>query len=305
MSYHIVHILQHNSFLYNDRGSFVCKISETEEKRLPMDDIFAVIIAARAVNISGHLLSCLIEKGVVILHCDDKYKPIGKTVGLYHIIHNDIFENQIKMEQGFTEAFWQKLLTAKVENQAFVLDFLKAEHKLWEYLKNKNIDEGNTARHYWSFYFKNFGKFSPETREREGAEDPVNGMLNYGYAVLSAILHRSLIAHGVNTSIGVHHKYRFKSDPLLYDTIEPIRPMCDFMLLRFRMENKNRKIDEWVKFAAKDLTGAKIVLKDGKTVKLYNLIDKYANSVANAYKNNDLNLLFIPMIKEIKFDDNG
>ncbi|MDR0953596.1 MAG: type II CRISPR-associated endonuclease Cas1 [Elusimicrobiota bacterium] len=301
MSTHLVHILKHNSYLSIDRGCLVCKY-EDEERRLPLADILAVIIAARGVGFSGEALSSIINNGAVILHCDHSYKPIGKTIGLSNIVHVGTFESQLTFNPKMADNIWQKIITAKIANQAHLLDYLKVEHKLWDYLKTGNNDEGNAARHYWGFYFKQFGRKNPKTRERRGATDPVNSMLNYGYAVIGALLHRSLLAHGLNTSIGVHHKLHFKSDPLLYDAIEPVRPICDFLLLKYRQDNPSDKIEDWVKTAAKNIMFCKIKTIDNKRIKLVNAIDFYASSLANVYRFGNIKSLFIPSILGAYFE---
>ncbi|MDR2192755.1 MAG: type II CRISPR-associated endonuclease Cas1, partial [Endomicrobium sp.] len=243
MSYHIIHILNHASRLSVDRGCLVCDIPEKAQRRVPLEDILAVIVAAKGVSFSCECLSALLRHNSVVLHCDHNYKPIGKTVGLHRVVHNELVDGYIFQDIFFLRQLWDEILLAKIRNQAYVLDNIYATHKLWEYVKSKNLDEGNAARHYWKFYFKNFGRISPGIRNTKGAQDPVNGMLNYGYAVLSAMCHRLLLAHGFNTSIGIYHKYRFRSDPLVYDVMEPLRAFCDFMLLRFRQSNMRKQID--------------------------------------------------------------
>ena len=301
MSTHLVHILKHNSRLSVDRGCLVCE-HEDEKRRLPLADILAVIVASRGVSFSAETLSALIVNGAIILHCDHNYRPIGKTAGLSNIVHVGTFESQLAMNKTMADNIWEKIIIKKIENQAYLLDYLKTEHKLWEYLSANNIDEGNAARHYWSFYFKQFGRKNPKTRERKGAGDPVNSMLNYGYAVLGAILHRSLLAHGLNTSIGIHHKTHFKSDPLLYDALEPLRPVCDFLLLKYRQNNPSAKIEDWVKEAAKNILFCKIQTDD-KKLKLVNAVDFYAASLANVYRFGDIKTLFIPSVKGVIFGE--
>jgi CRISPR-associated protein Cas1 len=91
-----------------------------------------------------------------VLHSDYNYNPIGKTVGLHRVVHNDneILDQQILQNIPFMKKVWEKILFAKISNQAYLLNYIGAKHKLWEYIKSGNLDEGNAARHYWKFYFK-------------------------------------------------------------------------------------------------------------------------------------------------------
>lgn len=270
---------------------------------MPVADILTVIIAARGVCFSGESLSALLKNNACILHCDENYRPIGKTIGLHRLVHIGTFETQIKMQETLLSKLWHKILLIKIQNQAYILDLINKDHKIWDYIADNGLDEGNIARHYWSIYFKYFGRKAPKTREHQGATNPINGMLNYGYAVVSAILHRYILAHGLNTTLGIHHKYRFRSDPMVYDLVEPLRPLVDLMLLRYRLENPREDISSWVKHCAKDILSARITFDGKKKFTLPAAIDFYVSSIANFYRFNNLDDVQIPTLKGIKFEE--
>jgi CRISPR-associated protein Cas1 len=285
-----------------DRGCLVCNIPQNPPRRLPLEDILAVIVAAKGISFSGECLSALLKHNAIILHCDHTYKPIGKTVGLHRVVHNELLDQQIFLDIPFMKEVWNKILLAKISNQAHLLDYMYTPHKLWDYIKSGNLDEGNAARHYWKFYFKKFGHSSPKVRNTRDAQDPVNSMLNYGYAVISSLCHRLLLVHGFNTSIGVYHRYRFRSDPLVYDIMEPLRPFCDAILLRFRQSNLRKKIDEWTKFAAKDIIFSKINIAGAKNLNFNFAVDQYISSFSTCFRTKSLENLYIPSLKDIYFD---
>lgn len=156
VSYHIIHILNHASRLSVDRGCLVCCVPEKHAKRVPLEDILAVIVAAKGVSFSAECLSALLRHNSVVLHCDHNYKPIGKTVGLHRVVHNELLDQQIFQDIPFMKKAWNKILLAKISNQAYLLDYICVNHKLWDYIKSGDLDEGNAARHYWKFYFKKF-----------------------------------------------------------------------------------------------------------------------------------------------------
>ena len=297
MPTHLVHILQHNSFLHHDRGCMVLDSKESS-RRLPIADIVGIIIAARGVSISGSLLSLLLRNGAFVLHCDEKYRPLGKTIPLSQVIQADLFERQILLLPQAAQTLWNKIIETKINNQAAVLDKIGVSHQLSDYLPPNLPDEGNAARQYWKYYFKQFGRLAPDTRERQGAEDPVNSMLNYGYAVLSTVLHRSICGHGLNPSLGIHHKYRFRSQPLVYDLFEPWRPVVDYCLWRYRQAHKKQALTEWVKFAAQDFMNLRVRLADGRKVKLFIAIDYYVQSFCHVLVDQHPQRFFIPHIQD-------
>lgn len=298
-----MHILNHGSFIGVDRGCLTCTLPDKTQKRLPLCDVLAVVVAARGVCFSGESFSRLLENNAVILHCDSSYKPIGRTTALHRIVHKDIFERQINMPPSLQARLWFTLLKAKSENQAFLLDGLSKEHKIWKYIKDNSLEEGSIARHYWKVFFKSFGKNGPKKREHQNAENPVNGMLNYAYAVMSALLHRSMLIHGLNPVLGIHHKYRFRSNPLVYDLIEPLRPFCDFILLRYHKKYPRLEIDTFIKHCAKDIIQAKINIGRVKNITLPSALDNYVASVADVYGTENLKNLKIPSLKGLSFEE--
>jgi CRISPR-associated protein Cas1 len=297
--YHIIHILNHASYLSIDRGCLVCSSPAKPQRRAVLEDILAVIVAARGVSFSADCLSALISNNSIVLHCDRNYKPIGRTAGLHRVVHNEVLDMQTLQDISFCKELWSRIIFAKIKNQAHVLDYISAKHKLWNYINAGKLDEGNAARHYWKYFFKNFKKLSPAVRITKGACDPVNGMLNYGYAVISAFCHRLLLVHGLNTSIGIYHKYRFRSDPLVYDIMEPLRPFCDLILYRFSKSNTCKNIREWTKFAASDIISLKINVAGFKNISFNIALDKYINSVANCFRTKSLDNLYIPQVTDV------
>lgn len=301
MSYHIVHILTHATRLNIDRGFLVCNYPEGNEKRVPKADILALIVAARGVSFSADCLSELIKADCIILHCDQNYNPIGKTTGLNKIVHSEIFERQIERQKDFADKLWGILLRDKIENQALLLDSIPIENKLRDYIKNESLNEAGIARYYWSKYFPIFEQ-PPSKREHRNAFDPINKILNYGYAVMSAILHRSMIIHGLNAELGIHHKYRFRTDPLLYDLIEPLRPICDYLVLKYHLETEDKNIKQWAKYIASALLDYRVKFNTEKSVKLLYAIDIYTSSIAQSFILGGLDNLKIPKLSNINLE---
>ena len=62
-------------------------------------------------------------------------------------------------------------------------------------------------------------------RDREGVAP--NNLLNYGYAILRAVIARSLVASGLLPTIGIHHHNKYNAYCLADDIMEPYRPYVD------------------------------------------------------------------------------
>ena len=82
--------------------------------------------------------------------------------------------------------------------------------------------EARAAAYYWSNLFPHLPGF---TRNRDGI--PPNNLLNYGYAILRAIIARALVSSGLLPTLGIHHHNRYNAYCLADDIMEPYRPYID------------------------------------------------------------------------------
>ena len=72
-------------------------------------------------------------------------------------------------------------------------------------------------------------------KDGANARHPVNAMLNYGYAVLISQISIELAAKGFDLSIGIAHSGRRNPKALVYDFMEPLRPVVDRRILQFAL----------------------------------------------------------------------
>jgi len=74
-------------------------------------------------------------------------------------------------------------------------------------------------------------------RESNNARHPVNAMLNYGYAMLISMVRTEVVSVGLDPSIGIAHRRAGNSIPLVYDLMEPLRPIVDRKILEFALSH--------------------------------------------------------------------
>jgi CRISPR-associated endonuclease Cas1 len=65
------------------------------------------------------------------------------------------------------------------------------------------------------------------------ASHPVNAMLNYAYAVLEAQVRMQIVADGYDPNIGYLHTSNPDRPGLVFDLMEPLRPIVDRSVLQF------------------------------------------------------------------------
>ena len=294
MSYHILHVFQHGAMLGKDRGFITCKGSDGQERRLPHEDLRAVIIAARGVCMSSNFISSVIEQDGIILHCNESYQPCGITAPLQRVTDTRAFMHQCERPKKLNEKLWQRMLMGKTANQQAVL--LKkqiASSYLANAMRAKRIDEGNCAKQYRQLYFPSIG-WSSTSRDRKENTAP-NQMLNYGYTVLGALCHRSLLVHGLSPTLGVHHTTRYQADPLVYDAMEPFRPIVDCMLAEF-MREEDVSMRAWCKKVGTELRERR-VQHERYSLKLMDAIDSSTSSLTRSYAEKDADIFWAPELK--------
>ena len=162
--------------------------------------------------------------------CDSKSMPVGLMLPLYgNTTQNERFRQQLDASVPLKKQLWQQTIKSKIDNQASVLEKCTAEEvkcmRIWANdVKSGDPDnlEARAAAYYWKGLFANVKGF---TREREGISP--NNLLNYGYAILRAIVARGLVTSGLLPTLGIHHHNRYNAYCLADDIMEPYRPYVD------------------------------------------------------------------------------
>lgn len=294
MSHHVLHILKHGVVLGKERGFIVMRGPDNVEQRRPHEDIRAVIIAARGVTLTSNFISAILEEDGVILHCNEHYKPCGFTTPLPRVIDSRAYLNQVARPKKLNERLWHRLLQGKTLNQTRVLSRkeIRSSH-LERALKHNHIDEGNLARRYWQLYFPSIGWIGTSRDRKENT--PPNQMLNYGYTVLAALCHRALLVHGLTPALGVKHMTRYRSDPLVYDLMEPFRPIVDCMLAEFLLEPEV-SMKGWIKKVGNALRERRMQ-HERYSLKLMDAIEACASSMTRSYSEMSAEPFWVPELE--------
>lgn len=280
-------------YLHKERGLLRYQRGD-ERRQLPLEDIRGVIIVTEKVTLTDSLIAALLENGAFILHCDKKYRPIGLTEPLPKIIKRDVTYHQARCSKKFQTAVWKCLLRTKIDNQRKLLKTIGARHDyLEERLSGETLNESACARYYWREYFAGCG-FSGLTR-RHDDDSSINQMLNYAYAVLGALCHRSIVAHGMSPLFGVHHQANFHNHPFVYDVIEPLRPFIDYRLHQYLINGHEKELEpkKWILFSQGCWNTIEVVYRKNR-LKLVDGIDAYMNSVAKTFGEKDTGHLWLP-----------
>ena len=66
-----------------------------------------------------------------------------------------------------------------------------------------------------------------------------SNLLNYGYAILRAVVARSLAISGLLPTLGIHHHNRYNAYCLAGDVMEPYRPYVDGLVCEIMESGKD------------------------------------------------------------------
>lgn len=203
----------------------------------PIEDIGIIILDNKQITLTQGLMEALLENNCALITCDSRSLPVGLMLPLCgSTIQSERFRQQIESSLPLKKQLWQQTIKCKILNQAYVLEeYSKAEAacmKKWAAdVRSGDSDnlEGRAAVYYWKNVFKDMPHCEDFKRARDGF--PPNNLLNYGYAILRAIIARAIVSSGMLPTLGIHHRNRYNAYCLADDLMEPYRPYVDVLVL--------------------------------------------------------------------------
>lgn len=212
------------------------RIDEVEniiEKTIPIEDIGTLILENPRINITHGLIAALLANNVAFITCDGKFHPTGMMLNLCgNTTQTESFRHQTEASQPLKKQLWRQLIQTKIYNQASVLAACGVQVEVL-HTAASNVRSGDTdnreafaAAYYWPRLFKRFPGF---IRERDSGYP--NNLLNYGYAILRALIARSIVGSGLLPTLGIFHHNRYNQYCLADDIMEPYRPYIDRFVL--------------------------------------------------------------------------
>jgi CRISPR-associated protein Cas1 len=230
------------AYLKTNNEQLVFESTDTGEiKSAPIEDIGVVILDHQQITISQALIAKLLANNVAFVTCDNTHHPTGLLLNLDgNSLQSQKFQAQLEATVPLKKQLWQQTVSVKLLNQAAMLESIRIPAKN---LRNwatevKSGDsenhEATAAAYYWKNLFPDFLEFR---RERYGP--PPNNLLNYGYAILRAVVARSLVSSGLLPTLGIFHKNQYNAYCLADDIMEPYRPFVDKVVVNIvRMSGK-------------------------------------------------------------------
>lgn len=194
---------------------------------VPLGEITALVLAHPQITVTHPVLDGVAKSGGIVVICDDRRMPSGMLLPLQAF---GLPAQRMGLQRRLTEPrrkrIWQHVVQCKILAQARLLERLDGSsgnlRSIADHVKSGDTGnaEGEAARQYWRAIF------GPSFRRDRDGSAP-NPALNYGYAILRAIVTRAICGAGLHPCMGVQHHHRANPFCLADDLMEPFRPVVD------------------------------------------------------------------------------
>lgn len=236
MSYHIVSIDSPECSLSCRDGQLTCKTS-TGERKLPLEDVAAIIVTSFSASIHSNLFLQATKHGVALIICES-FRPVSLVLPANRASDTLLTRALVDLPPRIKARLWEMTVDAKCLNQTLLAEYLAGEaasQPLREAAQGrKSHKESVCARLYWPILANAFGL---DDFVRHRSRGGLNQLLNYGYAVLLSTILQKLFAVGLDPTFGINHVIRERAAPLAYDLMEPFRPCVDWRVAQWLQEH--------------------------------------------------------------------
>lgn len=244
---------QYGAFIGNSTKGIQVRLQGKNIKETPSTALNHISVIGNGISISSDAIQYCMQKNIHIDFFDAKGKHYA-TIQTPENYDASLITKQaaaVYNTIGFTIA--RQIIDAKITNQFALLKYYGKYHKKvdkdyaialkslpekYAKIKNKikelqytddyaqqcmNI-ESQAAIIYWDFFQNLIDDDATFTgRERQGAKDLVNAMLNYGYALLYARVWQAVLSAHLHPNISFIHAPQNGKPTLVYDIIELFR----------------------------------------------------------------------------------
>jgi CRISPR-associated protein Cas1 len=193
-------------------------------------DVAVLVLHHHTISLSVGTLRELALAGACIMATDAQHMPCALMLPTQanRAAASRLRRQITHLDKVLSQTLWQEIVRARIRTQAANLRHfeltgaLRMERMTDEVeIADRTHREGQAARHYWQHFWQDA---EPSfKREKQGAEDPVNARLNFGYAVLRSLVAREIVAAGLAPELGVGHHSTENPFNLADDFMEPYR----------------------------------------------------------------------------------
>lgn len=242
---------QHQQLLIDKNGKTVAQI--------PIEDLGVLILQHPAIVITQAVVITCQQNNVAIVFCDARHLPYSVLLPISdgNSLHSKIIQQQINLSLPAKKRVWQQIVRHKISGQARVLKQAGknavALERLADNVKAGDPDnlEAQAAQSYWRLLFG-------EDFRRDTDAEGINSLLNYGYAIMRAMVARAIVASGLHPALGVQHSNQYNGLCLADDIMEPFRPWVDLQVYQLALQQPELAVNQTTKQPFLKLLGEQV-----------------------------------------------
>ncbi len=211
---------------------------------VPLDEILGVVVSGHGTTHSTNLLAKFAELGIGFCVCGRNFTPVSMMLPVDgNVAQSHRFRLQFECKRPLRKRLWASIVRAKIDAQIKTLDragtadaqrAMRRLDRLRAKVRSGDPDnmEAQAARFYWP------ALLGPDFTRRQ--EEPgLNGLLNYGYAIIRSCMARAVLGAGLHPTLGLNHAGPTNPMCLVDDFMEPYRPICDLIVHGLAARNRS------------------------------------------------------------------
>lgn len=223
----VLYLISPRSSVRKCGGRLIVEKEEALVARVPIRMVTSVVVGRLAAATLPALFACM-EEGVPVFFVDRRCNIVGQLAG------ERMTFSMLRCQFVYAEDEARSLALAK----PIVAEKLRGQYRLLK-MYEKTVDDARIAKalrivkpmraKIARAYFAAFSALLDEKvwgfhgRGGRPARDPVNALLNYGYAFLEREVRLAAVGHGLDVRIGFFHATDGRRTSLVFDLMEPFR----------------------------------------------------------------------------------
>ena len=255
--------ISEQAYIHMKNKQFLIERDQEVIATIPIEDLGAVILQHRAIVLTQAVIIACQENNVVLVFCDKQHLPYSVILPISdaNSLHTKILIEQTQVSEPTRKRLWKQVVQHKITEQALTLKLLNKNSKPLERLVkqvktgDKENHEAQAAQKYWRLLMGDDFRRDPKSGD-------INALLNYGYAIVRAIIARAIVGSGLHPALGLHHHNQYNGLCLADDLMEPFRPWVDYCVYKLMDKEQSLEVDQDTKKVLLGLLSESVIWKD-------------------------------------------
>jgi len=239
----VLYLLSPGSSVRKEGGRLVVEKDGDLVARVPLRMVTSVVVGASAGATIPALFACM-EEAVPIFFVDGRSNVVGQLAGenitlrmlRYQlayaedtekglVLSKEIVAEKLRGQYRLLKTYEKTVDDVRIAKALHILKPMRAKIERADTADALRGMEGTCARVYFAAFpaLLDVKRWLFRGRGERPARDPVNALLNYGYAFLEREVRLALIGHGMDVRIGFFHATDGRRTSLVFDLMEPFR----------------------------------------------------------------------------------